>query len=170
MATSKFVQRSINLLLKQLDKAIDKVEKKIKARIKDQPELKLDAELLDAEKGSAGSPPSVLILLPEIRSATRGQISLLAGLAPVANDSGEQRGKRHIRGGRKAALRRCTWRPYPPLRDPDIAAFYRRLKETEQKESKIALTAARRKLLVRLNAKLRDAHDRRRGEDLPKTA
>lgn len=172
MATSKFVQRSINLLIKQLDKAIDKVEKEIKARIKDQPELNLDAELLDAEKGVGWiTAVSLLILLPEIGSATRGQISLLAGLAPIANDSGEQRGKRHIRGGRKAArtalyMATLTATTY----NPDIAAFYRRLKETKGKESKVALTAAMRKLLVRLNAKLRDARERRRGEDLPKTA
>lgn len=172
IATSKFVVGSINLLIKQLDKAIDKVEKEIKGRIKGQPELQLDAELLDEEKGIGWiTAVSLLVLLPEIGSATRGQISLLAGLAPLADDSGERKGKRHIRGGRKNARTALYMATVSATTcNPEIHAFYHRLKDVKGKESKVALTAAMRKLLVRLNAKLRDAREERRRENSPKAA
>lgn len=172
IATSKFVVRSITLLIKQLDRATEKVEKEIKVRVKAQPELQLDAESLDEEKGIGWiTAISLLVLLPEIGSATRGQISLLAGLAPLADDSGDRKGKRHIRGGRKTARTALYMATVSATScNPEISAFYHRLKDTKGKESKVALTAAMRKMLVRLNAKLRDAREERRRENAPKAA
>ena len=172
ISTSKFVLRSITLLIKQLDRAIDKVEKEIKARVKAKPELQLDAELLDAEKGIGWiTAISLLVLLPEIGSATREQISHLAGLAPLADDSGDRKGKRHIRGGRKTARTALYMATVSATEcNPEIKAFYHRLKDDKGKEPKVALTAAMRKMLVRLNAKLRDAREVRGREKTQKAA
>lgn len=41
-------------------------------------------------------------MLPELGKLGRKQIAALVGVAPVARDSGMQRGQRHIRGGRGA--------------------------------------------------------------------
>ena len=172
ITASKFVASALTQLIKQLDKAIDKVEKEVKARVKAQRELQLDAELLESEKGIGWiTAISVLVLLPEIGSATRGQISLLAGLAPLADDSGDRKGKRHIRGGRKTARTALYMATVSAtMHNPEIHAFYHRLKDVKGKESKVAITAAMRKMLVRLNAKLRDAREERRRENLPKAA
>ncbi|WP_146092061.1 transposase, partial [Xanthomonas codiaei] len=80
----------------------------------------------------------------------------LVGVAPLARDSGLMRGVRHIWGGR-ACVRQVLYmatlvavRFNPALRD-----FYQRLRE-RGKAGKVALVAAMRKLLVILNAKMRD--------------
>ncbi|MFO1494749.1 MAG: hypothetical protein U1F26_08825 [Lysobacterales bacterium] len=60
MATSKFVQRSINSPAQAAGQGHRQGRERDQgAHQRPGPELKLDAELLDAEKGSAGSPPSV---------------------------------------------------------------------------------------------------------------
>jgi len=99
---------------------------------------------------------ALLALLPELGQRDGKAIAGLAGLAPIAQDSGPRRGKRCIQGGRgvvrcvlyMAALVACR-------HNPVIRAFYQRLR-ANGKATKLALTAAMRKLLVILNAMLRD--------------
>jgi transposase len=79
-----------------------------------------------------------------------------AGLAPIAQDSGKRRGQRCIQGGRRTV--RCVLDMAALVasrRNPVIRAFYQRLRASG-KAPKLALTAAMRKLLVILNAMLRD--------------
>ena len=93
--------------------------------------------------------------LPELGTLPRKQIAALAGVAPLARDSGTIKGKRLVWGGRapvRAALymgalvgTRCN---------PVIRAFYRRLLAAG-KPKKVALTACMRKLLIILNAMMR---------------
>lgn len=98
----------------------------------------------------------LLALMPELGATGPKQIAALAGLAPRNADSGQFRGKRAIAGGRKrvrdalymAALNAV--RRQNPLRD-----FYQRLRAAG-KPAKAALVAAARKLLVLLNAMIRD--------------
>jgi transposase len=94
--------------------------------------------------------------LPELGSLSRRRIASLVGLAPFNRDSGLFRGRRSIRGGRlavrcalyMATLTAARW-------NPTIALLYRRLRQAG-KPFKVAITAAMRKLLVILNAVLRD--------------
>lgn len=100
---------------------------------------------------------SLIALLPELGSLSRRAIASLVGLAPFDDDSGNRKGERHIKGGRKtvrdtlymAALsaRQCN---------PIIAAFAMRL---TGKKPKVIITACMRKLLVMLNAMVRDGTD-----------
>ena len=80
----------------------------------------------------------------------------LAGLAPIARDSGQHRGKRFIRGGR-APLRQALYIPaLVAVRfDAAMKARYEALLAAG-KPSKVALVAIMRKLLILANALLRD--------------
>jgi transposase len=85
-----------------------------------------------------------------------GAIAALAGLAPIAQDSDKRRGQRCIDGGR--AVVRCVLDMATLVasrHNSAIRAFYQRLLAAG-KPKKLALVAAMRKLLVILNAMLRD--------------
>jgi transposase len=82
----------------------------------------------------------------------------LVGLAPIANESGKLKGKRFISGGRFEA-RRTLYMPawVATQYNPEFATFYQRL-INNGKTPKVAITAVMRKLLVRLNAIMRNHH------------
>jgi transposase len=94
--------------------------------------------------------------LPELGHYSRRAISALAGVAPMADDSGKHHGPRHIHGGRalprtalyQATLSGLSW-------NACIKAHYARLKAAG-KPSKVAMTACMRHLLCMLNAMVRD--------------
>lgn len=94
----------------------------------------------------------LLAALPELGKVSRAQIAALAGLAPYNRDSGKWQGKRFICGGR-ACVRRVLYMAAlaASRHNPELKAFYQRLKEAG-KASKVALVATARKLLVHLNA------------------
>jgi transposase len=94
--------------------------------------------------------------LPEIGTLSNKAISKLAGLAPLADDSGKREGKRHIRGGR-AGIRHLLFIVASVVRryHPDFAAFSQRM-SAAGKAKKVILVALAHKLLVRLNAKARE--------------
>ncbi|MCA9943927.1 MAG: IS110 family transposase, partial [Anaerolineales bacterium] len=84
------------------------------------------------------------------------QIAALVGLAPLNKDSGRKRGKRHIFGGRKAVRAKLYMAALSASKhNPIIRSFYERLL-AKGKLEKVALTACMRKLLVILNAMIRD--------------
>lgn len=92
----------------------------------------------------------------ELGTIGRRQAASLIGVAPFNDDSNRRHGRRTIAGGRAdirsvfymaaVAATRCN----PPIRD-----FYKRLR-AKGKPAKLALTACMRKLVVILNAKVRD--------------
>jgi transposase len=99
---------------------------------------------------------SLLAELPEIGTLSNKAISKLAGLAPLACDSGQARGKRAIRGGRRS-IRHLLFLIASVVRrfHPDFIAFQQRL-SAAGKPKKVILVALAHKLLVRLNAKARE--------------
>ena len=112
---------------------------------------------LRSVKGVADRTVAVLLAdLPEIGTLPNRAITKLAGLAPLANDSGQRQGQRFIRGGR-ASVRSILFLVADVARkyDQSLADFRQRLldKGLSKMEVRIALA---RKLLVRLNAKARD--------------
>lgn len=94
--------------------------------------------------------------MPEIGTLSNKAISKLAGLAPLARDSGKREGKRVIRGGRRN-VRAILFVVASVVRryNPDFAAFHQRL-ITSGKPKKVVRIAVAHKLLVRLNAKARE--------------
>jgi transposase len=80
----------------------------------------------------------------------------LVGLAPFNRDSGSLRGRRTIWGGRAALRATLYMAALTAIRhNPAIAAFNARLRAAG-KPPKLAITACMRKLLVILNAMVRD--------------
>lgn len=137
-------------LLKNLDNDLDN-------QIQNSPIWKEKDDLLKSVPG-VGTVLSLTLLgtLPEIGTLTRKQIAALAGVAPFNRDSGKYRGMRTTKGGRT--------RVRPPLYmaalvatrcNPVIKAYYHHLIE-KGKIKKVALTACMRKLLIILNAIIRE--------------
>jgi len=95
--------------------------------------------------------------MPEIGQLSNKAIAKLAGLAPLAKDSGKRRGKRSIRGGR-SGVRGTLFIVAEVVRrhNPDFADLHQRLTAAGKPKKAIRVALAR-KLLVRLNAKARDA-------------
>jgi len=129
------------------------------------------AELLDADplwraldaafreiKGVAGRTVARLMAeMPEIGTVSNKAAAKLAGLAPIARDSGKRQGRRPVRGGR-AQVRSIlvVVAAVVARHDPDMAAFHQRLIQAGKPRMAVRIAVAR-KLLVRLNAKARDA-------------
>jgi transposase len=94
--------------------------------------------------------------LRELGTLDGRQIAALVGVAPLNCDSGAQQGRRAITGGRghiRAALYMAT--VVGVRHNPTLRAFHARLRAAG-KPPKVALTACMRKLLLILNAMLRD--------------
>src|SRR5262249_13643424 len=80
----------------------------------------------------------------------------LAGLAPINNDSGKKRGTRHVEAGRTAIRRALYMAASVAMRaNPILKAFSDRLR-SKGYPFKYVVTAVMRKLIVILNAVLRD--------------
>jgi transposase len=152
----KAARRSITVIIKALQRQLEDIEAKMAAHVKTHhADL---AELLDSAKGIGPNTVAALIAeLPELGRLTNRQISKLVGVAPLNRDSGAQRGRRTIFGGR-AALRRALYMPtvVATTHNPVIRAFYQRL-IAAGKAKKVAIIAAMRKLLTILNAMVRSA-------------
>ncbi len=94
--------------------------------------------------------------MPEIGALSNKTISKLAGVAPLARDSGKHQGKRAVRGGR-ASVREILFIVASVVGryEPDFIAFQQRLRAAG-KPPKVVRIALAHKLLVRLNAKARE--------------
>lgn len=112
---------------------------------------------LKSMKGIASVTQSVLMSqLPELGKVSHPQISKLGGVAPLNCDSGKMQGQRHIWGGRMAVRNALYMATLSAIRwEPTIREFFIRLK-AKGKASKVALVACMRKVLVILNARMRD--------------
>jgi transposase len=94
--------------------------------------------------------------LPELGQLTAKQISRLVGVAPINHDSGQHKGKRMINGGRAHVRATLYMGAVVAMRhNPVIKAFYERL-VSRGKSKKLALTACVHKMLIILNAMVRD--------------
>ena len=95
--------------------------------------------------------------LPELGQLDGKAIAKLAGVAPMARDSGMMRGKRRIWGGRDTVRTALYMAALSAMRyEPRLRDFYQGLR-ARGKPAKVAIVAVMRKLLVILNARMRDA-------------
>ena len=94
--------------------------------------------------------------MPELGSLGDKQVGMLGGLAPVACESGQRKGARHIRGGRKIVRTGIYMAALSATRyNAQLKVFYDRLLAAG-KLKKVALTAVMRKLLVMANSLLKE--------------
>jgi len=155
-AQCDFLKREIGRAIKSLQAHEERLEVEIKRRIERDPALKRRYQILTSIPGIGSAIAAVLLIgLSELGTSSGKSMSLLVGVAPIAADSGETIGVRHIRGGRgyvrralyMAALTAVAW-------NHDLKTFYKRLLKT--KEKKVALTAVIRKLVVLANTLVKE--------------
>jgi transposase len=156
-AEEPLVVASIEALLDWLRTASTELEGQIEARLEANPIWREKARLLASVPGVGAVTVATLIgLLPELGRLDRRAVAALVGVAPFARDSGLLKGRRTIWGGRRQVRAVLYMATLVAIRhNPTLRIFYDRL-VAAGKAKKLALTAAMRKLLVILNAMLRD--------------
>jgi transposase len=134
----------------------DDLDGALRRQIRQSPAWREDDDLLQRVPGIGPVVATTLIAeLPELGRLNRKQIAALVGVAPLNCESGILRGRRIIWGGR-ARVRAALWLGtlVAVQRNPVIRACYERLLAAG-KPKKVALTACMHKLLLILNALLR---------------
>lgn len=152
-ANLKRLKTSIRRHSAWLKDELQAIEAEIEALIANTPELDRKATLMRSLKGvGPHTAAAILAYLPEIGTLSKATVAAIAGLAPIANDSGQHNGRRRIAGGR-AILRTSLYMAalVARHRNPTIRAFAMNLK-ARGKPNKLILTAVMRKLIVILNA------------------
>lgn len=131
---------------------IERLDAEIQRRILAQPDMARRHAILCSIPGiGPGTAAIFLAGLAELGACSAKQAAMLAGVAPVANDSGDKTGRRAIRGGRKPVRNAAYMAALSASRhNPDLAAFAKRLKNAG-KRPKIVLVAVMRKLVVLAN-------------------
>jgi len=154
---AKIVQADIEEHLKQLEQRIEALNQQIQTLGQQQADWQRKDEILQSVKGvGAVTAALCLVELPELGKLTEKQIARLVGVAPINHDSGKHKGKRMIAGGRtrvRCGLYMATL--VATRHNPVIRDFYQRLL-AKGKLKLVALVACMRKLLVILNAMIRD--------------
>ena len=146
--------------LRQIERQIAAIEAEIMALIEADHDLARRFKILVSIPGVAAITAFALIIdMPELGRLENSQAASLAGLAPVARQSGQWTGRAFIRGGR-ANLRQALYMPalVATRFNPDLKAKYDRL-IAAGKPAKKAITAVMRKLIVLANALLRDGRN-----------
>jgi transposase len=156
-ATAKIAQRSFKAILRSLDAERERIERAIDKLIERSPVFCAKQDLLKSVPGVGDVVARTLLVeLPELGTTDRHQIAALAGVAPINRDSGRFRGQRHIHGGRVEVRTPLYMASMAAIRlNPPLRAFYRKLRDAG-KPGRLALVAVMRKLLITLNAMLRD--------------
>jgi len=161
LVTDRAVQASFKKLLAVLARQIRELEQRIAALLEKDPLWRQLNEAFRTIKGVADRTVARLMAdMPEIGTLSNKTISKLAGVAPLANDSGQHQGRRVVRGGR-ATVREILFIVASVVGryEPDFIAFQQRLRAAG-KPPKVVRIALAHKLLVRLNAKAREVRQR----------
>jgi transposase len=156
-AANKRIKSSIQAVIKTLELQIKAIENEIDQRIRKSPAWKERNDLLKSVPGIGDVTARTLVAdLPELGSLSRQAIAALVGVAPMNRDSGQMRGKRMIWGGRAHVRSALYMAAVSAIRaNPVCQALYERL-VASGKAKKLALVAVMRKLLVTINAMIRN--------------
>jgi transposase len=152
-----------------LAKELERIDKELGQRLRKSPVWREKEDLLKSIKGVGDVLTRTLLAeLPELGRVSGKEIAAIVGVAPFARDSGQQRGRRAIWGGR-ATIRNVLY-----MATLTAVRFQEELREHYQqllargKAKKVALVACMRKLLVKLNAQMRE--HLRQAKSLPAVA
>ncbi len=155
--TSKPARKSIQAVLKTLQKQIHSLDGQIRKLIESDDDLDDIDKLLRSVPGIGNVASSTLLCeMSELGTMDRGQAAALVGVAPFNRDSGRHKGKRVIRGGRRAVRSVLYMSAVCGIRfNPILSAFAQRLQKAG-KLPKVIIVAAMRKLVCIINAMIRD--------------
>jgi transposase len=154
---NKRLKKSIARLLATLEKELGLLDREIDGNVRGRPDWVETEGILRSVPGIGKVIARTLVAeLPELGRLDRRKIAALAGVAPFTRQSGKWRGKSFIGGGRTTvratlfmgAMTACSC-------NPAMKAFYEQL--LARGKSKVAaIIAVARRLLVIMNAMLRD--------------
>lgn len=147
------IRSSINALKRQqvkLDQQILQLSEQVEA-------WRHQREIMESMPGVGVRLSTTLLSdLRELGKLDQKKIAALVGVAPMNRDSGTMRGKRRIRGGRAQVRTVLFMATLCAIQhNPVIKAFYQRLLKNG-KHKKVAIVACMRKMIVLLNAMVRD--------------
>ena len=150
--SSKFIKASIDRMIKEVEKELQRIEKQIRKLVANDRQLNEETNILQSVCGVGEVTAwTLLSYLSEIGKLKRNQLVALAGIAPFNKDTGIFKGKRSIEGGR-AKVRKCLYMAAQTaaVHNPVIKAYVDGLR-ARGKPYKCAMVAAMRKLLIHLH-------------------
>jgi transposase len=153
----RIVQGHIGDHIHWLQSELKELEKELKENIRQNPQFEEKVKLLKSMPGVGDTLSYSLIAnLGEMGHLSQREISALVGVAPLNRDSGKQRGRRMIWGGR-ATVRKALYMPaLSAIRcNPVIRDLYTRL-VAKGKLKKVALVACMHKMLMIINSMVKN--------------
>lgn len=132
------------------------LDRELHAHVKAHPHWKEPLALLQSVRGVGPvTAYTLLAYLPELGTLSRQEAAALVGVAPIATESGQWRGRRTIHGGRTMIRNVLYMAAVTPARcNPIFRRHYQQL-VARGKLPKVALVACMRRLIVILNALLK---------------
>lgn len=148
----KLAARQSKQLLRLIEQQIEDLDREIAKLIQADDDWHNKSQIIDSVPGIGPDSANQLVIdLPELGKLNRQEIAKLAGVAPLNCDSGNFRGQRHIRGGRRDVRTMLYMLAHNAvLYCPRFGQFFDRL-QAKGKKHKVAMTACMRKLLITLN-------------------
>jgi transposase len=157
-AAIEAVRSSIERMIGLLEAELSTLEAELSSHEVNDPQLAAMEAVMCQRKGVGQATARALLAeLPELGRLSSKEVTALGGLAPRVHESGTIRKRRGLAPGR-STIKVILFNPARSAMrwDPDMRAFAHRLR-VRGKPGKVILVAAMRKLLVRLNAAVRDA-------------
>jgi transposase len=151
------VRKGILRHVRMLEKELLDIDKDIGALVRGSPAWREKEELMVTVPGVGNTlARTFLAELPELGRLNRREIASLAGVAPFTRQSGRWKGKSMIGGGRAPLRAALYMAALSAIRcNRSMKVFYQRLLSAG-KPKMVGLIAVARKILVTLNAMLRD--------------
>lgn len=156
-AATKATRDDIAEHIEWLEDRIKELDEKLKEQLACSALWQQKDKILQSVKGIGFvTSMSLLADCPELGQLNRHQIAKLVGVAPLNRDSGQQRGSRHIYGGRAQLRCKLYMATMAAIRfNPVIKSFNERL-IAKHKPKKVAIVACMRKLLTIINVMIRE--------------
>jgi transposase len=158
LASPPALHRELNEHIAWLEQRLHHLDSDLAQAIEHSPVWRAKDNLLRRVKGVGPILSATLLTgLPELGRLDRKRIAALVGVAPLAHDSGAWRGKRTCWGGRASVRAALYMATLVAVRfNPVLRSRYQRFIQAG-KPKKVALVACMHKLLLILNALVRDA-------------
>lgn len=155
---NRYCKGSNEILIKSLEIEITRINALQHQLINENVVLKEKVELLAKEVDGIGVITAVQLIsiFPELGKLNRRQVASLAGVAPHPNESGKKIGYRMTRGGRDNIKPVLFMAAMSAARSKSrLGDFYKKL-IANGKKPMVALVALMRKIIIIVNAKLKD--------------
>jgi len=151
------IRPDIRINIRWLEQRLAEIDRQLNKTVRNSPAWRHKDDLLQSVPG-VGKVLSFTLLadLPELGTLNQRKISVLVGVAPLNRDSGDFTGTRRIWGGRAKVRHVLYMATVASLRhNPVIQAYHQRLIHAGKKP-KVAIVAAMHKLLIILNAMVKN--------------